>query len=591
MKKCLSLLLLMFPILFLGKISTTKENLADSFFNQARQLQEQGETTDAIETYKQALEKDPNHILALFNLATLYTAQENYDIAETYYRTILAINPNYLAVHYNLAYTLRLKGLWNDAIPHYQWVLEHRSDHHESQYGLAECLLGTRKWEKEDDAQKAWALFESRWQRGPDTRNFTTNVLTPNQDIHGKTILVRSEYGQGDTIQFIRFLPLLKEQGATIILEAQHTLIPLLSRCPYIDQLISVADPVAELPSFDMQIPLMSLPRIFNTTLTTIPTKPYMTADPNLVSYWQEKLASDNNFKIGICWEGSPYYESFKSTLSKRAIPLTIFIPLTKIEGVSVYSLQKMNGLEQLYSLPDAVNIHDFGQNFDNEHGRFMDTAAVIANLDLVISTDTSIAHLAGALGKPVWVLLPHVADWRWMTQCDDSPWYPTMRLFRQVTPGNWSATMRYIVEELNTLLTYKNQPTDKITAEISLGELIDKITILQIKCENIQDPEKLRNIYNELESLNATYNEYCAQSEDLTTLTSDLLCINKKLWEIEDAIREKERNQTFDREFIKLARSVYYSNDERCRIKRKINELLGSRLLEEKSYTDYQPE
>lgn len=556
----------------------------DEYYNRVIQLQEQGQINNAIITYQHALEQDPNHMHTLFNLANLYVLQEQFDDALSHYRKLLAINPNLLAVHQNLAYTLRMFGKADEAMPHYQLILEKNPDA-TTHYGLAECLLKTGNFEQ------GWSHFEYRWKRDNDYRNFTEKQWDGTSDIAGKTIFVRTEYGQGDTIQFIRFIPLLKKMGATIIVEAQHTLMPLLSLCDYIDKLIPVQEPVQELPTFDIQVPLMSLPRIFKTTVASIPTNiPYMKADQELVQQWKKRLSTDNNFKIGICWEGSSYYESFKPAISKKAIPLTEFIPITKIKGVSIYSLQKIDGIKQLESLPNNVSIHSFA-SLDEKHGRFMDTAALIENVDLVISTDTSVAHLAGALGKPVWVLLPYVADWRWMLNCSDSPWYPTMHLFRQTEPGNWASVIQHIITELNNLLDQEiaQNFTDKISTEISCGELIDKITILQIKKKNFQDQKKAQNIQNELDNLTNTYEKHIRTSDQLEKLTTYLLEINKKLWNIEDDIRDKERYQKFDQEFIELARAVYFTNDERCKIKREINDLLGSQIIEEKSYTDYQ--
>ena len=330
----------------------------------------------------------------------------------------------------------------------------------------------------------------------------------------------------------------------------------------------------------------MSLPFFYKTTRETVPAEiPYLEADPNLVSHWHNTLNNDHNFKVGIVWEGSPYYESFKTSLSKKSIPLELFAPLAALPGVSLYSLQQMNGTDQLKNLPSGMLIHTFGDDFDSTNGRFMDTAAVIKNMDLILCVDTSVAHLAGALGAPVWMLVPLVADWRWMEQQSDSPWYPTMRIFRQTACGDWTTVMDTVINELSTLI---KKPAQAIMTEVAIGELVDKITILEIKKQEIKDKAKLRNVEQELTVLNNTFGEHFSITDQVADLKTNLLRTNKKLWDIEDAIRDKERAKNFDQEFIELARSVYITNDQRCLIKRRINELLGSHLKEEKSYAAY---
>jgi tetratricopeptide (TPR) repeat protein len=533
-----------------------------------------------------ALALEPNNINILFELGYFYAMQEQYDQAAEYYKKVLAINPSITDATNNLAHILRTQGNFPESREYYKQIITARPDYAPGLYGYAECCLML------GDFTEGWRAFESRWKRDTDYRHFA-DKLWNGSSLKGKTIILRAEYGQGDTFQFIRYAPLLKQQGARVILEAQHSLITLLAHCPYLDQVIPVDDNGAHLPSHDFQIPLMSLPYRFNTTLETIPCPiPYIQVPAPVRAQWKDHFKEEDSFKIGICWQGSPYYEQFKSAHSKKAIPLTTFLPLASVPGVTLYSLQKMNGTEQLQEINHTIKIHDFGPNFDQSNGRFVDTAGVIENMDLVITTDTSVAHLAGALGKPVWVLLPFVADWRWMLNRSDSPWYPSMRLFRQTQTGGWETVMKTVIDELHSLRQKKRttalKKTISVMAEVQIGELIDKITILQIKKERIKDAAKLMNIETELSTLLTTYTTDVPQTLDIEELWKLLKTTNEALWTIEDDIREKERKRTFDQEFINLARSVYYTNDERCRIKRDINMLTGSRLIEEKSYTDY---
>ena len=210
-------------------------------------------------------------------------------------------------------------------------------------------------------------------------------------------------------------------------------------------------------------------------------------------------------------------------------------------------------------------------------------------SLDLVITSDTAIAHLAGALGVPVWVALQDIPDWRWLLEREDSPWYPTMRLFRQTRRGQWEEVFHRIAEALRERLAVPAEPRP-ITVEIAPGELIDKITILEIKSERISDAAKRRHVNTELALLVAARDCTVPGSVELTRLEAELKGVNEALWQIEDEIRLCERDEDFGPRFIALARSVYHTNDRRAALKRRINELLDSRLIEEKSYASLRP-
>ncbi|MDR3549800.1 MAG: DUF6165 family protein, partial [Candidatus Babeliales bacterium] len=561
---------------------------AELHINMARLYKATHKPDQELNSYKQALALEPHNIIALFDISYLYTNSGNYQAAIPYYEKLLSVDPTIIDAECNFAHTLKYLGHYERAYDHYQKVVKAMPNFAHGYYGLAECALAL------GDFEHGWPAFEWRWKRSPNDRNFSKKLWDGSSSLVGKTVMLRAEYGQGDTMQFIRYAKLLKQQGATVILEAQTTLITLLSQCSYLDAVVPVVDSVDQLPYFDFQIPVMSLPYYFKTTADTVPTDiPYLKANQKLIEHWKQELKNDTNFKVGICWGTSPYYEQFKSALSKKAINLESFLPLSQIRGVSLYSLQKMDGVDQLNALPQGMIVHDFGSEFDYTHGRFMDTAAVIENLDLIVTVDTSVAHLAGALGKPVWILLPTVADWRWMINRNDTPWYPNMQLFRQTITGDWDSLLNEVSRKIETLLVEREiasiglNPVS-IMAEVQVGELIDKITILQIKMKRIKDPAKLVNIKAELDTLLATCNREVHQTTTLKSLWNELLEVNTSLWLIEDDIRDKERAREFGDSFVKLARAVYYTNDERCRIKRELNLLTGSRLIEEKSYTDY---
>jgi hypothetical protein len=308
-----------------------------------------------------------------------------------------------------------------------------------------------------------------------------------------------------------------------------------------------------------------------------------------------------SGFKIGIAWQGNPGFwgDAF------RSIPLTQFARLARVEGVCLISLQKGPGVEQLQKVGAHFRVIDLGSALDTKSGAFMDTAALMKNLDLVITSDTAVPHLAGALGVPVWVALSFVPDWRWLLERADSPWYPSMRLFRQIKPGDWEGAFERMADELSRTMPLPRLSLSSTTGEqgsvkghgpgpkalnieIAPGELIDKITILDIKIEKIGDAAKRRNIHAELEALKAVRDRELGQSEEIARLSSELKTVNQQLWQTEDEIRLCEKAKDFGPRFVELARSVYQQNDRRAALKRQINQLLGSRIVEEKLYAGY---
>ncbi len=256
----------------------------------------------------------------------------------------------------------------------------------------------------------------------------------------GRTLLVHAEQGLGDTLQFVRYLRLLAARGIEAIVQVQPPLVRLLERSGYRRV---VADEGAA-PECDVQVPLMSLPGIFGTALESVPAEvPYLFAHDEDVARWRDRLSGLEGLRIGIAWQGSATHQRDRD----RSIPLAAFAPLARIKGATLVSLQKGAGSEQLGNVPFAVR--QLGDAWDPPGRPLVDTAAVMMNLDLVITADTAIAHLAGALAAPVWVALSTHADWRWMRNRPDTPWYPTMRLFRQTSAGDWDQVFARIAAEL----------------------------------------------------------------------------------------------------------------------------------------------
>ncbi len=289
-----------------------------------------------------------------------------------------------------------------------------------------------------------WSEHEYRWSTPHFLRDRRklTQPLWRGEPLEGSRILLHAEQGLGDTLQFVRYVPLVAARGGNVVLEVQTRLHRLLAQTPGAGEVIHRGD---ALPEFDWQCPLLSLPWAFATALNSIPAKiPYVHPDPAQVAAWGQRLAGDS-LRIGLVWGGSPTFPHERW----RSIPLAHLAPLTKLGGTTFYSLQMGPQTSQVKQLGSRVRIIDL----QDEQEDFADTAAIIANLDLVISIDTSVAHLAGAMGKPVWVLLHKSPDWRWLLEREDSPWYPTARLFRQSTLGNWQDVVARVEQNLRELV------------------------------------------------------------------------------------------------------------------------------------------
>ena len=420
--------------------------------------------------------------------------------------------------------------------------------------------------------------YEARWLKGKSLgealgTRFDTWTGPGRQ---GERVLVVNDQGLGDAIQFFRYLPLMAAAGVDATLVCPPRLRRILSS----KAKVQFADWPAEGQQFDAQIAINSLPRAFGARLETIPAAvPYLAAEPSLREMWLQRIGAEG-FKIGVVWQGNPAPEADRA----RSMPLRALAPLAEIPGVRLISLQKGTGEEQLSNLPPPMQVETLGGSFDVGADAFVDTAAAMTCLDLIVTCDTSIAHLAGALALPVWVALKNDAEWRWLTGRADSPWYPTMRLFRQSQRGAWSDVFKAMAGDVAALAARRAAPR-MVSTPCSLGELIDKITILRIKAERIGEAGKLVNINRELALLERLAHEEGASGPPIDLLTDKLAAVNARLWAIEDAIRTCEREGDFGVRFVALARSVYCENDTRAAIKRAINTLANSALVEEKTY------
>jgi len=451
-------------------------------------LAEQEKLEEAVSSYRQALRLRPDYAEAHYNLGVVFVKQGRDEEAMAHYHQALRSRPNYADAHFNLANALHSQGRIDEAMTHFLDDLRLRPDRPETNLS---CAL---VWLIRGDFERGWPAYEWRWRQPDSVARPFVQPLWDGPALDGRTILLHAELGLGDTLQFIRYAPLVKQRGGKVIVECQSALPRLLASAEGIDHLVARGSP---LPSFDVQAPLLSLPAIMQTALTTVPRAiPYLQADAGLVAHWRQELrkspkskvespkskvespkseevqlTSDfglptSDFLVGIAWQGNPVYGHDP----QRSIPLAQFAPLAQVEGVRLISLQKGPGAEQLrepfhsplttyHRSPSTVHrppstIHDLGSRLDEASGAFMDTAAIMKSLDLVVSSDTAIPHLAGALGVPIWLALPLVPDWRWLLEREDSPWYPTMRVFRQRRRGDWEDVFHRIAEELKAVVS-----------------------------------------------------------------------------------------------------------------------------------------
>ena len=293
------------------------------------------------------------------------------------------------------------------------------------------------------DFAGGWPEYEWRLKRVARHQSLPT---WDGRDLDGKRIVLYAEGGQGfgDTLQFVRYAPLVRQRGGDVVLEVQPTLVKLLAESGF-NHVVAEETPLV--PPCDFQAAMMSLPRILGTDLASIPAPvPYLRAQAEAVAAWGEKLAQYAGLKIGIHWHGSRI-----AVDNGRVIPLHEFEVLARLPGIHLFSMQMGSAAAELSNIAQDWPLMDLSPALHDFH----DSAAITSNFDLVITSDSALAHLAGALGTPVWVALPYSAEWRWLTDRDDSPWYPTMRLFRQAHVNEWSGAFSRMASELTRLVAH----------------------------------------------------------------------------------------------------------------------------------------
>jgi tetratricopeptide (TPR) repeat protein len=403
---------------------------------------------EAIDCHREALRINPDHAEALSNLGEVLARQGKFVEAADCHQRAVRAQPQFATAYSNLGFVREQQGCFDEALGWQVQALRIDPGHAQAHFNRALLRLRQGNW------REGWPEYEWRWR----TKGYRPYSLPgPRWDgspLAGRTLLLLSEQGLGDTLQFAHFVPLLKARGGKIIVQCQPALCRLLAGTIGIDGVVSQD---SRLPDFDVEAPLGSLPAILRSTPETVSaTVPYLRPDVKLMERWRQLLRiptadiglRTSDLLVGIAWQGNPRYGNDH----QRSIPLKYFARLAQIKGVHLISLQKGPGTEQLQCLTDRFV---FVFDIDEAGGAFVDTAAIMTNLDLVISSDTAIPHLAGALGVPVWLPLAKVPDWRWTLDGQDCPWYPTMRLFRQTRHGQWDDVFDRIAEELEK--SYRN--------------------------------------------------------------------------------------------------------------------------------------
>jgi tetratricopeptide (TPR) repeat protein/GT2 family glycosyltransferase len=408
--------------------------------NMGNALQALGEFDAAVEKYRRAVLLKPNYAEAYNNIGMALRKQGRYAEAVKNCTKAIRLKPNCAEAYNTMASALRMQGRHLEAVENYRRTLQLKPDYAEVHTNLGMTLLLSGRFEE------GWA--EYRWRVCAGNVTYPHRYEVPRWDgslFKGKRLLVHYEQGFGDTLQFVRYLPMVKQRGGTVIFEARKPLIGLLRRFPGIDELVEASFDAKPAVEFDLYASVLDLPGLFETTLATIPADvPYLYADSAKAEYWRNRL-SDPYFKVGIVWSGKPTHRDDRN----RSCLLKHFAPLAQIPSVRLYGLQKGQAAAQVNELAEIVSITDLAGELED----FTDTAAVLENLDLVVSVDTAVLHLAAAMAKPVWALLPFAPDWRWMLDREDSPWYPTMRLFRQKKTGDWENVFQDMAEQLRMLV------------------------------------------------------------------------------------------------------------------------------------------
>jgi tetratricopeptide (TPR) repeat protein len=396
---------------------------------------------EALRLYQKLAQQQPDNPAILIGCANLLMEKSQPEEALRWVEKTLAADPAYAPAWVLRANLLLHLERFEESFATYDKAVAVNADYPEASYHRGSMMLLHGRF------LEGWRDFERRWDVADCgfSRPGLHGPVWRGEPLNGRSIVIYSEQGLGDTIQFVRFLPLLQQTGARVTFLCHPMVIRLFQN--FTKMGIEVVAACQGDRPFDYQCALMTMPERFGTTLETVPNSvPYIFPEAGLVEKWRERLGH-NGLKVGICWQGNPAGPIDKG----RSVPLAQFAALGVIPDVRLISLQRTHGLVQLDDLPEGMRVETVGP-FDEGKDAFIDTAALMQSMDLIVTSDTSVAHLAGAVGRPVWLAIKHTPDWRWMLKRNDSPWYPTMRLFRQPVPGDWTSVFAEIATALEKL-------------------------------------------------------------------------------------------------------------------------------------------
>ena len=422
----------------IDKALSLEAGSADLWNTRGQVLQSLKQYDAALKSYERAISLKPDLAAAFVNICNVLMEQQRLDDALAASARGIAVHPDSAPLHLLRGNILLHLGRREDSLKSYDAAVAADPDYHEAHYHRGSTLLLTGRYEE------GWRDFEHRWQVAD--CGFDRPVLQAagwhGEPLNGRSIVVYSEQGLGDTIQFARFLPEVVRHGGKLTFLCHPNLMRLFKPLAADFEMVGSVDGGRR---FDFQCALMSLPLRLHMPAPRAE-RSYLSADSDLVARWRERIGAQG-FKVGLCWQGNP-----KGRIDEgRSIPLEKYLPLASVPGVRLISLQKTHGLEQLNQLPPGMTVETLG-DFDTGEDAFIDTAAIMNGLDLVITSDTAIPHLAGALGVSAWVALKHVPDWRWMLERNDSPWYRSLKLFRQPKPGDWDSVIAAMADALRGL-------------------------------------------------------------------------------------------------------------------------------------------
>jgi len=428
-----------------------KPNFPTAYNNRGNVLQCKGMHFDAVLNYNTAITLDPNSAELYNNRGAALVAMDDYNGGLASYMQSVALRPKFPEAWTNIGNCLKLLGRIPDARESYLKAIDANSAYVDAHLNLSFVEL------EQGNYDIGWEEYEWRWKCG---QIFPRNLPFPTwngEDLTGKSILLYGEQGLGDALQFIRYATIVKELGAReVIVEVRAPLARIARTVPGVDRVVVHGEDVTRDP-IDYTCALMGCPRILKTSVETIPNKiPYFSYPETAASYWREKLFELPGIKVGIVWAGSsrPMQPAANAVDKRRSTHLMQWAPLGKVSGVTFISIQKDHPAEQALSPPAGMTIANVSDKLDD----FTDTAALVSQLDLVIAVDTSIIHLVGGLGKPLWLLSRYDNCWRWLGRRKDSPWYPTLRQFIQPNPGDWPPVFEEVAEALKQFVAEKTQ-------------------------------------------------------------------------------------------------------------------------------------